>query len=95
MTGTLLPNGEVLATGGAEGNNEARNVAYAAEIWNPGTGQWRTGASMKVPRLDHSAALLLPDGRRKRRAHSGPIARTSYPARTTPAQAWVQWGEAW
>lgn len=63
LTGTVLPNGEVLATGGAEGNNTLQNVAYAAEIWNPTTGQWRTGASMKIPRLYHSSALLLADGR--------------------------------
>ncbi|KTR04610.1 hypothetical protein NS365_14775 [Aureimonas ureilytica] len=63
VTGTVLPTGEVLATGGAEGNNTLQNVAYAAEIWNPQSGQWRTGASMKVPRLYHSTALLLPDGR--------------------------------
>ncbi|WP_155897391.1 RICIN domain-containing protein [Aureimonas ureilytica] len=63
LTGTVLPTGEVLATGGAEGNNATTNVAYAAEIWNPQTGQWRTGASMKIPRLYHSTALLLPDGR--------------------------------
>ncbi|WP_139274787.1 RICIN domain-containing protein [Rhizobium sp. NFR03] len=63
LTGTLLPTGEVLATGGAEGNNTMNKVAYAAEIWNPNTGQWRVGASMRTPRLYHSSALLLPDGR--------------------------------
>ncbi|MBW3654483.1 MAG: DUF1929 domain-containing protein [Gemmatimonadetes bacterium] len=34
-----------------------------AEIWDPGTGAWTTVASMNVPRLYHSAAILLPDAR--------------------------------
>ena len=36
---------------------------YAAEQWNPATGQWRTLASMQITRQYHSTALLLPDGR--------------------------------
>ncbi len=34
-----------------------------AEDWNPATGQWTTWASMAVPRLYHSIAMLMPDGR--------------------------------
>jgi hypothetical protein len=36
---------------------------YAAELWNPATGQWSTLSSMQVTRQYHSTALLLPDGR--------------------------------
>jgi hypothetical protein len=62
---TNLPDGTVLATGGdtdKSGQNEANGV-LPAELWNPATGTWTTVASMSVPRLYHSVALLLPDGR--------------------------------
>ncbi|WP_162244703.1 galactose oxidase-like domain-containing protein [Aureimonas sp. Leaf454] len=62
-TAVVLPNGEVLVVGGAEGNNTLENVAYAAEIFNPDTEQWRVDASMQTPRLYHSTALLMKDGR--------------------------------
>ena len=35
----------------------------AAELWNPTTETWRTLSSGVVPRLYHSFAILLPDGR--------------------------------
>jgi hypothetical protein len=65
---TLLPDGTVLATGGTSQQNDAdgnalRGAVYAAELWNPKTGKWTTMSSMRVPRLYHSTALLLPDGR--------------------------------
>ncbi len=62
---TTLPDGTVLGTGGGtdrSGQNEA-NAVKPAEIWNPATGTWRTVASLTAPRLYHSVALLLPDGR--------------------------------
>lgn len=34
-----------------------------AEIWDPDTGQWSVMATAQTPRLYHSSALLLPDGR--------------------------------
>lgn len=34
-----------------------------AEIWDPGTGSWTLMAGNQVPRMYHSTALLLPDGR--------------------------------
>jgi hypothetical protein len=34
-----------------------------AEIWNPQTGLWATMAGNQRPRMYHSTALLLPDGR--------------------------------
>lgn len=62
-TPTLLANGEVLVTGGSAGNNTLDDVAYDAEIFNPADKQWRAAASLAVPRLYHSTALLLKDGR--------------------------------
>jgi hypothetical protein len=62
---TLLPDGTVLVTGGtsATGFNNSTGAVLAAELWDPETGAWRTLAGMQVPRLYHSTALLLPDGR--------------------------------
>lgn len=62
---TLLPNGKVLATGGAT-NSDVSNQGLGvlpAELWNPDTDTWTTLASETVARLYHSIALLLPDGR--------------------------------
>ena len=65
LNATLLPDGKVLVTGGTSGpgvNNTATPV-FAAEMWDPATERWTTMASAQAPRLYHSAALLLPDGR--------------------------------
>jgi hypothetical protein len=61
VSGTILPNGRVLATGGSTVANELTGVNNSAEIWNPGTGNWTVGASGSRARLYHSGALLLPD----------------------------------
>ena len=63
---TVLADGSVLATGGnssGAGLVDLNNGVYAAELWNPATGQWTTLAAMQVTRQYHSTALLLPDGR--------------------------------
>jgi hypothetical protein len=62
---TLLPNGDVLVTGGTSApgfNNEAGGV-HAAEVWSPATEGWTTLASNSVTRVYHGTTLLLPDGR--------------------------------
>ncbi|MDZ4860573.1 MAG: galactose oxidase-like domain-containing protein [Candidatus Hydrogenedentes bacterium] len=62
---TVLPDGTVLITGGTSGlgfTNPTTPV-FAAEVWNPETEKWRELASMRVPRIYHSSAFLLPDGR--------------------------------
>ncbi len=64
MNSTLLPDGTVLVTGGSRlANNNAAGAILAAELWNPGSETWMTMASAPTPRLYHSTALLLPDGR--------------------------------
>jgi len=64
---TILSNGSLLKTGGHTGSThqsfEPEKAVYSAEIWSPETNQWTTVASMRVNRLYHSTAILLPDGR--------------------------------
>jgi hypothetical protein len=58
----LLPDGNVLVVGGATTNQDASAV-HDAELYDPRTGQWSVLEKASVPRLYHSVALLLPDGR--------------------------------
>jgi hypothetical protein len=62
---TVLPDGKVLVTGGTSacGATNESGAVFAAEAWDPATGQWNTWASASVVRVYHSTALLLPDGR--------------------------------
>ncbi len=62
---TLLPDGTALAIGGssAAGFNNASGAVLATELWNPSSENWTALAPIAVPRLYHSVALLLPDGR--------------------------------
>jgi len=62
---TLLPDGSVLAVGGGKTTDpfDQTQSVFAAEIWSPVSETWTTMASMVTPRLYHSTALLLPDGR--------------------------------
>jgi hypothetical protein len=62
---TVLPDGTVLASGGAtqtDGINPS-NAVFSTEIWDPTTDTWTETASYQRPRLYHSSAILLPDGR--------------------------------
>jgi hypothetical protein len=62
---TVLPDGKVLATGGQTGTDGVDETSgiLAAEMWDPDTDTWTTLASHRRPRLYHSSAILLPDGR--------------------------------
>lgn len=61
----LLPDGKVLVTGGTSGPgfNDKNNPVFAAELWDPDSETWSVMDSASVPRLYHSATVLLPDGR--------------------------------
>jgi hypothetical protein len=64
---TVLPTGEVLATGGVAGTtfNDISTGVHAAEMWNPdpSSHHWTTLASSSITRGYHATSLLLPDGR--------------------------------
>ncbi len=65
LNATVLPTGEVLATGGTGGTafNDLTLAVHAAELWNPQTGVWTRLASNSIDRIYHSTSILLPDGR--------------------------------
>ena len=63
LNAVLLPDRTVLVVGGSlqqEANPLAR---LQAERYDPATNSWSLMATAAVPRLYHSTALLLPDGR--------------------------------
>lgn len=65
---TALPDGAVLATGGASSAATSNLVdldsaVTTAEVWTPSTGTWQTLSSASRIRQYHSIATLLPDGR--------------------------------
>lgn len=62
---TVLPDGKVLAVGGSNIMDDINSsvAVMPAEEWDPASNTWTTLASMAVPRMYHSTALLLPDGR--------------------------------
>jgi hypothetical protein len=68
LNATVLPTGDVLATGGTAGSGftDESKAVHAAELWNPqagSNGQWTTLASNTSVRGYHGTSILLPDGR--------------------------------
>jgi galactose oxidase-like protein len=65
LNSTILPDGQVLITGGTSGggfvNIDEGLAEKAAEEWNPATNEWTTLASNSVMRVYHSVSILLPD----------------------------------
>jgi hypothetical protein len=60
----MLPDGRVLAVGGSTVvNTPSTTGSLPAEIFDPNTETWTTMAAQQVPRMYHSTAVLLPDGR--------------------------------
>ena len=66
LNSTILPDGQVLVTGGTKGggfvDDSEINATKEAEVWNPSTNQWTTLAPNSIVRVYHSVSLLLPDG---------------------------------
>jgi len=70
LNAVLLPDGTVLAVGGRSDSEdpamEPTQPVYEAELYDPlgpSNAGWRRMAAMTRPRMYHSTALLLPDGR--------------------------------
>jgi galactose oxidase-like protein/glyoxal oxidase-like protein/PKD domain-containing protein/Big-like domain-containing protein len=61
MNAVLLPTGKVLALGGSARDNDATTASLNADLFDPATETWSPAGRAAVPRLYHSAALLLPD----------------------------------
>jgi len=63
LNAVLLPDRTVFVTGGSLKQEEEPLARLQAESYDPATGQWQLMAAAAIPRLYHSTALLLPDGR--------------------------------
>jgi hypothetical protein len=62
---TLLPDGTVLTIGGGRNSDvfDPNAPVLTPELWDPTTEIWTLMAPSTRPRIYHSTALLLPDGR--------------------------------
>ena len=58
----LLADGTVLVVGGGQSGSYGSPI-FTAEIYDPATGAWTQMAAQTAPRIYHSTAVLLPDGR--------------------------------
>ncbi|WP_363797048.1 galactose oxidase-like domain-containing protein [Lysobacter firmicutimachus] len=60
-----MPDGQVFVTGGSPKSFLFNNTGaiVAPEMYNPATNAWTTLAPAARPRIYHSVAILLPDGR--------------------------------
>lgn len=59
----LLPDRTVFVCNGSKMSEDITQSMLPAEIYNPATNTWTVVAKQGVPRVYHSIALLLPDGR--------------------------------
>ncbi len=62
---TSLADGSVLVTSGSRTKSatDPSKAVLPVELWSPDTETWTTMASATKPRIYHSTAVLLPDGR--------------------------------
>jgi len=63
LNAVLLPDRTVFVGGGSLKQEDEPLARLQAEIYDPATNIWHLMAAATVPRLYHSTALLLPDGR--------------------------------
>ena len=63
LNAVLLPDHTVFVSGGSLKQEEEPLARLEAELYDPGTDTWHLMARAEIPRLYHSTALLLPDGR--------------------------------
>jgi hypothetical protein len=62
VSSVLLPDGTVLEVGGGKTGSYG-NPVFASELFDPVAETWSVMASQTAPRMYHSSAVLLPDGR--------------------------------
>jgi hypothetical protein len=63
LNSVLLPDRTVFVSGGSLTQESQPLARLQAELYDPETDTWHLMATAQVPRLYHSTALLLPDGR--------------------------------
>ncbi|MEH2238294.1 galactose oxidase-like domain-containing protein [Nostoc sp.] len=63
LSAVLLPDRTVFVCNGSKMSEDSTQSMLPAEIYNPATNTWTVVARQNVPRVYHSVALLLPDGR--------------------------------
>lgn len=63
LNAVLLPDRTVFVSGGSLTQESQPLARLQAELYDPETDTWQLMATAEVPRLYHSTALLLPDGR--------------------------------
>jgi hypothetical protein len=64
VSAVILPDSTLFETGGASTTvHNGDHAVFSAQLYNPKTGTWLKEATPTVPRVYHSSALLLPDGR--------------------------------
>jgi hypothetical protein len=69
VNATVLPDGRVIVIGGNQNGNVDSNSfddsqkVLESELWSPITETFTPAAVLQTPRMYHSSALLLPDGR--------------------------------
>jgi len=63
MNATLLPTGKVLTVGGSTNDEDAATASLNADLFDADGGSVSSAGQNVFPRLYHSIAILLPDGR--------------------------------
>jgi hypothetical protein len=59
----ILPDRTVHVSGGSGVGEDVMTAVLTSELYDSASGSWAVAATATVPRLYHSVALLLPDGR--------------------------------
>ncbi|HEX2013992.1 MAG TPA: galactose oxidase-like domain-containing protein, partial [Nitrososphaera sp.] len=59
----ILPTGKVIIFGGTRENNDKSLAVYNPEMFDPLTETWTVLSAHAIPRIYHSGAILLQDGR--------------------------------
>jgi hypothetical protein len=63
VSAVVLPDRTVFVCNGSSMGEDATSTPLPSEIYNPATNTWTVDATPTVPRVYHSVAFLLPDGR--------------------------------